>query len=413
MANIIAPSVDPTTLGIYDRFIPGSVRRKSVLPPISNHLRSELGPVMAAPPAVTSTTTALASSTLFPVDQAGLFRYGRTALAMKLTNGSGDFMVPKQPRTPNFAEPTASTAAPMSIEWASDQQTFQIPFWSVPNTYYQLFVDGVPATAGPVIAPGTLDTTLRLLNVVLATDPGKMVNFKLDIVRGWFGGVRQAITGMISQTSAPALPRVGILGDSYTVGTGTSTNVLAGMVPLVGRLLGWDILQNGCIGGTGYLNTNSNAQYKFGDRLQADVLAYQPEGLWLFDSLNDGGFETGNAIYTEKRAVITAARAGLPAGTPIFSSLVMYPASVSSLDGIYTQGKQAAIDAGIPYIDTRPGGLLWITGNGKVGGANGSGPADKARAADGLHPSDFGHNALGSRVAAAAIAIATAAMRLT
>jgi lysophospholipase L1-like esterase len=86
-----------------------------------------------------------------------------------------------------------------------------------------------------------------------------------------------------------------------------------GWPTMLAHLTGWDVWASGS-GGTGWLNPGTSPRVKFRDRLDADVLAYNPDVIIWAGGINDysyGGY-SASALQAEVAACLTRAKTVLP-----------------------------------------------------------------------------------------------------
>jgi hypothetical protein len=154
----------------------------------------------------------------------------------------------------------------------------------------------------------------------------------------------------------------------------------------MGQKLGWDVWPSG-LGGTGY--TQPGAFVAFQARVQADVIANSPDVVVVAGGLNDDLAGLGDAAAL----LYSTIRAGLPSARLI----VLSPWAPRSIDVAAKTAAlaAAAANAGALYVDT----TSWYTGNGDAAGPNGSGNSDIYVGPDQTHPTQGGHDYLGTRLA--------------
>lgn len=229
-----------------------------------------------------------------------------------------------------------------------------------------------------------------------------------------FYGVAIGPNDSIWNPHLPLGPKVVILGDSYTEGTGSDYGQLGCFGFALARHFGWRNLVCSGSGSTGYVADAGGTRTTFLTRVQKDVINEVADIV-----INCGGINDSNAgqaaVHAGAAATFAAERAGLPKAILIATGPWRADGSPSALavqcrDAI----KQAAADEGVHLFIDNFGGPYpyggstipyvnkgWITGLGKVGSTTGSGNADLFTATDGSHPSTAGHDYLGARIAAA------------
>jgi lysophospholipase L1-like esterase len=297
-----------------------------------------------------------------------------------------------------------------------------------------------------------------------------------------FGAVFTAATDTI-QPAPVRGPRVIVVGDSFTEGTGATSQV-SGYVQVMCDALGWDDCWPSGVGSTGWLNNGLNPKVKFGSRLSTDVYPFSPDIVIFAGGINDWTLFTPAQIQAEVTADIQAVQANvpgvtvvvlspfwkggastfglspntligardaikaaaqatgaffidlleqpIPAGvTPVTTTLAAQASSgqaVISTNAIinirstikFSNGERyqvkAETNASAPFSITLDANLAtthnsgetvtqvgdpWLTGSGNQGALTGYGNADILVSAGTPHPSDAGHNVLGTVIAQA------------
>ncbi len=207
-----------------------------------------------------------------------------------------------------------------------------------------------------------------------------------------FGGVQIGPNDALYSPSRPLGPRAVVLGDEWTAGYGADGGFV-GFASFLGALMGWDCWPSG-LGGTGYLAPGASG-VTLRQRAQSDVIAYNPEVVVVAGGVYDQAYAPAD-LASEAAALYSALQSALPtarivvvgpwsAGTPASSSVLSVRDTLSA---------QAA-SAGLQFVD--PTG--WVTGTGNAGSAPVSGNASYYTSADGVHPTQAGHEYLGHRLA--------------
>lgn len=213
------------------------------------------------------------------------------------------------------------------------------------------------------------------------------------------GGVRIGPTDSIWRPHIPLGPRVIVMADSF--GNGTLC-----FAHWCGWALGWRDVWVSFIGSTGYIAQGS-AGVNFNDRVQADVLAYDPGIVIVAGGINDGGAGAA-AIQAAAETLFDA----ILAHTPRPAVIAVGPWCASGFPNANILAARTGISAaatakGAAYVDNVGTGtsalntLGWMTGTGKVGATQGNGNADVYTSSDGTHPTADGQKYLGHRLAAA------------
>lgn len=222
-------------------------------------------------------------------------------------------------------------------------------------------------------------------------------------------GILIGPTDSLWTPTTPVGPCYVFFGDSWTFGTAAGYRGF-GYGFVAGLLLGtYNVVVSG-LPGTGYSKTsNGGASPKFGDRIAADALAYNPALLCMFGSINDSGIAAAtitadaNALY----AAVAAAR-------PNTRLVVFGPQNPSgAVDATVIATRNAVRDAamGNPNVDlfvdsigaasAGTSSLGWFTGTGKTTALANNGNADIYTNGADNHPTRPGHAFIGSRVAGA------------
>ncbi|WP_175483842.1 SGNH/GDSL hydrolase family protein [Modestobacter sp. DSM 44400] len=187
-------------------------------------------------------------------------------------------------------------------------------------------------------------------------------------------------TPTVTSPDAAAVLRVAFLGDSYTVGVGSS---IAGYVAAVADGMGWKAVNDGQ-SGTGYLNPGPGAGTSvFAGRVPA-VAAEVPDVVVVQGSTNDVG-QDPNAVGQAADHLYGALAAALPRSRIV----VVGPLAAPSVDpagvlSIRDALAAAAARAGLSFVD--PIAAAWLQ------------PPDGLYASDKLHPNDAGYAQIAARL---------------
>jgi GDSL-like Lipase/Acylhydrolase family len=126
----------------------------------------------------------------------------------------------------------------------------------------------------------------------------------------WWGGIQINPTDSLWKAAAKG-PRVVVMGDSFTEGTG-ATIPQQWWSRKMAEALGWyDVAQSG-VGSTGYLAPGTGGKVKFRDRVTNDVINLNPDIVIVAGGINDSSSYTAAAIQTEAAALFAAIQAGVP-----------------------------------------------------------------------------------------------------
>lgn len=357
---------------------------------------------MATPPTITVTgpggATQLTGAALLPYNAAGYWNLYGGVFAVKnqfSTNYWRNVVNTGRPGTP-------STRTPYMVEFAFVGQKFELLMR--PETAaasLRVRVDGqlAPISTKSDYSPGSA----YHLMVDLGSRAHRRIAVDFDQLD--FGGIYLLPTDTIYALNIRR-PKVVVLGDSFVFGTG-ATNQFTSFASQMGVNLGWD-LRNCGEGGTGWLSPGDiTYQMTIPERITADVIPQNPDLILIGGGTNDT--TTANAAYTAAalQAAVTAGlntlRAALP-NTPVVVLSAWVPGNTSSSAAARSAAGAAVLAgaAAVPSvisIDT----TNWVTGSGTVGAPAGNGSADILVSADGIHPTQFGHDHLATRIPSAAL----------
>lgn len=158
----------------------------------------------------------------------------------------------------------------------------------------------------------------------------------------------------------------------------------------------------------------TGGRYKFGDRLQHDVISYAPQFVVVAGGINDvPNFSSEQATVT---SLVASFMSRLAAGLPHASVFVLgnwcpTGSPTAAQIGMRNLLQAQAAANGLMFIDnvvaqtTAQINQGWITGTGNLGAPAGNGNADYYIGTDGTHPTSLGHVFLGQKVAAAITAL--------
>lgn len=212
-------------------------------------------------------------------------------------------------------------------------------------------------------------------------------------------------------------PRWIVAGDSWTAGTGATGLGLESFATRLRDVTGVTDTWAVGVSGGGYLNPGSGSPGTLRSRLNAEVLAFDPDVVVCAIGTNDYLLYTPAAIEAECRLTY----AQIQAHSPKPALIVVGPWYVSGFpsapfvlarDAI----RKAAADFADLYIDTIGGPYPYsgntadysntgiITGTGKAGDPKGNGNGDVYMSADGSHPSTAGHAAIARWLGASILA---------
>lgn len=402
-------------VGAAQRAIRAERRRieRGILRPNPGSFRlATLRAVMDSPPTVTvgsqNGATVIADSVLVPWDDAQ-FRYlgGRAVVA-----GASfpDTTLARYNQITSNANP-----ANMRVEFMHDGAEFEFLVKALASERYRVIVNGEPATATAQTLGGT---TGSLYLVHVAFGSRDIRHIEIDGAIMYFGGVRIGPNDALWTPDVAVGPRVIFFGDSYTEGTGAGMPSM-GLAQTTGTLLGWRDLWISGVGGTGYLNdAGVVGKTTFRDRVEADVIAYDPAIVIVAGGLNDhSAGSTGAEVGAEAGRLFTEIIESVPGVTLIATGPwnnsgnaptnrfveirdAIHAALVESGGHLFVDniGGPEPMESNLNlYVDQG-----WITGTGNRTTPTGSGNADLYignGGADVGHPSQAGHDFLGQKLA--------------
>ena len=187
-----------------------------------------------------------------------------------------------------------------------------------------------------------------------------------------------------------------VLGDSVAAGQGAIDGA-HGFPHTMATRLGWTLTLDG-VGGTGYTSPGSSAPL-YGDPSRLNPLIAAATDYVMIQGGEVVDVPTVALTAAEATRICQAIRAAHQATRIILLGWFM-PASVASAspwkEWSAGMGAVAASVGGI-FIDPLAGG--WMTGSGRSGSPAGDGNADVYRGSDGTHPTQAGHDYLGTRLA--------------
>lgn len=255
----------------------------------------------------------------------------------------------------------------------------------------RVIVDGQYISTTNTVAPN--DGAPYVSRITLPASSG-FRHVRIETLNFSFIGVYVNQGDVVRQpTTTPV--RAVIMGDSYTEGGSgiAGVNDLSNYAAQTAQLLGWGDFYKSGVGGNGYLNA-SGGRLKFRDRLATDVYPFKPEVLVIAGGINDPII----GLQDEAKAMFDDIQAKLP------NTIVFVVGPWDPTQAQFVADKSGAIRAA---MGTRPNfyfidniGEKWQTGNGRVSAPNGSGNADTFVAADGIHPTQAGHDNLARRLVA-------------
>ncbi|MFG1259134.1 SGNH/GDSL hydrolase family protein [Xanthobacter flavus] len=237
-----------------------------------------------------------------------------------------------------------------------------------------------------------------LLNFGSAKPSGRKVELFFN-ASAWLYGYNVTANRRVWHPTYAGEPLAMVFGDSYTDGVG-STNIRRTMVNACGSALGISNMIASGAGGTGYINNGSSA--KFITRI-ADISRFGALDLLVIaGGINDAGNSQASVTTAATdflNAVIAAQPKAIIAVCGPFRAPSLNPSQGVS-DGIKAAFNAVKDSKRMFFIDTFANN--WQNGTGKIGATNGTGNSDfYIINSDGVHPSDDGHEYLGTNLAEA------------
>jgi len=218
-------------------------------------------------------------------------------------------------------------------------------FYKGVSSQHQIYVDDVPVQSSMFTVPNNGSLQYQLLT--FASADVRRIRFSSNGVP--FGGITVGATDTLMPSDRRG-PRVAILGDSYTGGTGSSGSCLTGWATYACEALGWYDRYLAFGGGTGYLNGGS---YTFAQRI-SDVTNANPDIVILAGGHNDFTY-TPAALGAAVTSLINSLKTALPNAVIIVLSEIWGSSQerswYSNQFDLHDAIKNAAISTGAAYID--------------------------------------------------------------
>lgn len=166
-------------------------------------------------------------------------------------------------------------------------------------------------------------------------------------------------------TAATRPIRATIIGDSYSGATGAASG-WTGFALTLREKFHWDVWV-AASGGTGYLKPNpASGEPKFRDRINTDVIPYNPDVVIIAGGTNDGTYAISD-IQTEAGLLYDALRAALP-NALLIAVGPFHPTTPVSQDklNVRTAVMAACASRNVPFIDPLAPGKEWMTATNKT-----------------------------------------------
>lgn len=216
--------------------------------------------------------------------------------------------------------------------------------------YLSIKVNGEYTSLTPTTLPD--DLVEKYVNINFGSYGKRQI--EIGFAYCFFGGVIIGATDTIVKATMNS-PRIIIVGDSFTEGAGSTNVGLSSWASFFSDYTGiYDTWLSG-VSGTGYLNMQSGAKLKFRDRIQTDVVPYNPDIVIIAGGANDTSFSTTD-VYNEARALFGEIKQSLPrSGLIVFSPFSWYGVAGGNafftLLGLRDAIKQASLENGGIFID--------------------------------------------------------------
>ncbi|MFG2292048.1 SGNH/GDSL hydrolase family protein [Streptomyces sp. NPDC048603] len=336
------------------------------------------GAVKYAPPLVTLSGSDVRGDFLF---------LGATDFAIGASAPDTNYALPTSRYPHTYATPQNSWA----FEFVTDAPEIELRFkyMSATTSAYRLSIDGRPVTATTQLVGGTTVGSGHMLKVALGSSAVRRIRF--DVYNVPFGGIYIGSTYTLWRP-VTTRGRLMVLGDSITDGSTQNSGMGVGTwLYKAARMMGvTDAWEQGR-GGTGYITASTSAV--FGDRLAADIVAYNPDMLVIKGGYNDAS-GTQSVISSAAAALYSAAKTALPQTQIVVVGPIAPTATpAASISATDTTLREAAAAASLPYVSLVSGetrnraGTVVSTQNPFVTTAN----VATVIGADGVHPTDVGH----------------------
>jgi lysophospholipase L1-like esterase len=348
---------------------------------------------MDDPPAVTisaaNSATSISGATRTPASSPAITYTGAEMVDITAAGYSGS-------RASGFLTSSNPATGRVRAEFGVSGDVFEVAVTTTAggtNPAFRFWVDGKLVTAGPQTGMPAGGALYRI-KVDFESRGNHVIEFEGSYVN--LIGLWTAPSTTVWPSPRDTGPKVLWVGDSFTGGAGAEW-YWDSWAMLAGRALGWNVIPSG-VGATGYVNPgNEVGKVPFGNRLDDDVIALDPDLVVMSGGYNDTPYSAAAVGAAAQDAYDQLADADIP----------FVVAGVNSATGVTSTGvltatrdalRDAATDA-LAFVDPigHPAAQSWITGSGRVGSTNGSGNADFYTSADGAHPSPAGHEYLAAR----------------
>lgn len=302
---------------------------------------------------------------------------------------------------------TATDPGSLAFEFMFDGARCELALKGI-ATRLRVWVDGVPASLD--LTPASPNTGSEYKHLI---DFGSRAlrRVRVEIVAAYLYGIRIGPNDTLYPPGEALGSTCVIMGDSYTEGTG-ALHQFASYAWTLARLTGLNVMPAGS-GGTGYLNTNAAlGRTNYRNRLQSDVIRYNPEIVIVQGSGNDTAASTAAEVEAEARYVLSTLRQALPNAKIVVVTIIPINDGVD-FAAYRAAHKAAALSVGGYFIDPVAGESYdptgtkvgptqgrWITGAAgtNIGAPGASGNASFYTWTDNGHPSPEGHPYIARRL---------------
>ena len=264
-------------------------------------------------------------------------------------------------------------------------------------------VDGQRVSAAPVRTMSNSPAE-ALLPITFSSRKIRLIEIQSSLP---FGRVITEPSDTVWVAEPAGFPRVVVLGDSYTQGTGSDYPGSTGYVQQLAARMGWVDLVTAAVGGSGYLN-GGQAGKTFQQRVQADVIDLAPDVVLIVGGHNDTTSSSSNftpaAFATAADLLYKTLRTALPNAVLI----AVGPLGHQSEQGPYATMLASMVTKGAGVLDAVIDTMTvpWFFGTGNTVSPTGNGNDDfYFSSADIAHPVQAGHDYLARRLFAALVPV--------
>lgn len=282
------------------------------------------------------------------------------------------------------------------MDFCTDAQTFEIrfngDFASTTGLDYMMWVDGLPIASS--LLKFAASAGKSIVKFAFFARRRRHIAILMDgLLHQLWIGPNDSIWASAKKLGS----RIAFMGDSYTVGiqgSGVCSAIGAYMYRL-GLSLGFNDIHCAGQATTGYANPAANASGKnvFSARVASEIGPIAPDWLFVVGSVNDDTGYSEAQITAGASAVFNSVAAVSP-NTKIIVVGAQWPSSAAYAPRDANEAAVQAAVAAAPnvmrYISLKGA----VTGTGNVGTTTGAGGGDIYTAADGVHPTQAGHDFL-------------------